>query len=124
MIDRNKLLLKINDDNAHIMKNLYTLILDKNIETEAQLEDYEKTIKSNDIHTRMLDEIDIIKRNPALVSELPDVYAEIFKDNIKIILDEKDEEKIIIEIIIINDIIRRENVFPYQTYKLIMNDKL
>ena len=124
MIDRNKLLLKINDDNAHIMKNLYTLILDKNIETEAQLEDYEKTIKSNDIHTRMLDEIDIIKRNPALVSELPDVYAEIFKDNIKIILDEKDEEKIIRAIIIINDIIRRENVFPYQTYKLIMNDKL
>lgn len=117
-----------NNDNIYYIEELANIIIEEKINSIQELEVYEK--EYNKVNDEYQSTENALKKWIEIVDKYPYEYDGLLYDQIQKLKNERELindgilENRVLHVIIYYHLTKRDNPFPYQTYQLIMQDKL
>ena len=117
-----------NNDNIYYIEELANIIIEEKISSIQELEVYEK--EYNKVNDEYQSTENALKKWIGIVDKYPYEYDGLLYDQIQKLKNERELindgtlENRVLHVIIYYHLTKRDNPFPYQTYQLIMQDKL
>lgn len=117
-----------NNDNIYYIEELANIIIEEKINSIQELEVYEK--EYNKVNDEYQSTENALKKWIGIIDKYPYEYDGLLYDQIQKLKNERELindgilENRVLHVIIYYHLTKRDNPFPYQTYQLIMQDKL